>query len=369
MPNLWIGHKNQFDSLKTAVENNRAAHAYLLWGARGIGKNAFAVQAARAYLCENETFGICGECNSCLKTKKQAHPDLKILLPVKHQSGEVDQTDIKKQLNHLLTKPHLPTESSVNLNIGIEEVRKLRKEASLSPYESPMRIILILDMEKFSAGAANALLKLLEEPPATVRFIMTTNSFDGVLPTIRSRCQSLRFQGHSDESMRYLLNLYFPDYGAEETESLLQLAEGNFHDAVSFMGDNIEEEQEYVVEFLRNAHSGTPITINEAIRKLFGGKDKDQIRRFMKMLLQWFRDLLVLKNGKEGKQNIVFSKQKETMINYGQYYDKLDISEAVRIIEENALYFEQKVYVPLVITRMAIQLNRLLKNSSSKTTT
>ncbi len=140
------------------------APSYLLCGPDGVGVESLARELAQALLCDNSD-RPCGSCRPCSRVATGIHADYAQLVP-----------------------------SGASLTIGIDEVRDLKSAASLEPFEGHTRVFVIEGVEAMTAEAANALLKLLEEPPDKGTFVMTTSNEDLVPETIRSRCQTLRLR-------------------------------------------------------------------------------------------------------------------------------------------------------------------------------
>jgi len=153
------------------MKKGHLAHAYLLVGAPGAGKEALAFSLAKLLLCEAPYLGEdlpspCGSCAGCLKFEHQTHPDLVILKP----QGAM---------------------------IKLDQIRDLQRALSFFPLDSQRRVCLILEAQKINLPAANALLKTLEEPPGRNHLILTATSVRALLPTIVSRCQVIHCEGLS----------------------------------------------------------------------------------------------------------------------------------------------------------------------------
>ena len=163
-----VGHERPRGLLSSILRKDRFPHALLLSGPPGVGKYTMAVEAIKYLFCEKRA--ACGVCRACQNVIRNTHPDLHILR----------------------------TETS----IGIDELRNVRKEVYESPYEAPLRAILIDGAEQMTREAANALLKTLEEPPPLNLFFLITSSEKDVPLTIRSRCMHIGFGPISTEEMK-----------------------------------------------------------------------------------------------------------------------------------------------------------------------
>lgn len=158
-------------------------HAYLMHGRAGTGKYAFALHLAQALLCENpqSQHQPCGHCPACHLFAQHSHPDFLQLTPPQEEGSR-----------------RLP-------QITVDAVREALAFAYLSSHRGGKRIILIYPAENMNTQAANALLKVLEEPPQAVQFILVSHNKDRLLPTIKSRCRQLALPMPSrDQALSYL---------------------------------------------------------------------------------------------------------------------------------------------------------------------
>jgi DNA polymerase-3 subunit delta' len=169
-----------------AAAPGRMPHALLLHGGRGIGKRHFAQTLAQALLCEtpDEQALACGHCSGCQLMAADNHPDLRWLVP------EVDQP-VREEVegeadDSAAAAPAKVTKAS--RAILIDQVRAIGEFLALAAHRGGRRVVILAPAEALNGPAANALLKLLEEPPSGAVFIVVTDELDAVLPTVRSRC-------------------------------------------------------------------------------------------------------------------------------------------------------------------------------------
>jgi DNA polymerase III subunit delta' len=156
---------------------DRMPHALLLQGRNGIGKRDFAMALARSLLCDLPLtdHSACGQCYGCNWFTQGNHPDFRLLEPEEAagsggEDGFVESKGTRKN------------------QISVDQVRTLADFLSLSSHRSGLRIILLHPAEALNQASANALLKMLEEPPPNVLFLLVTHQPQHLLPTIRSRC-------------------------------------------------------------------------------------------------------------------------------------------------------------------------------------
>jgi len=180
MFNELTGNTRVKDALKRMITSGRLPGALLFAGEEGVGKKRFALELARALNCRTSKDGeACGVCSSCVRIAKLNYP-------------ERDDADEWTQIiwtNH----PDVGLVVAPKRVLRVEQMRQIEKEANFRPFEGKARVFLIDEADKLNDASANALLKVLEEPPRTSHLILITARPAMLLPTILSRCQMIRF--------------------------------------------------------------------------------------------------------------------------------------------------------------------------------
>ena len=191
--------------LRNTLRTDRIPGAFLFWGPDGVGKHLAAIEMARAVNCRESVDDACDTCLSCRKVSSGNHPDLQTVQPA--SKTRVIKTQI------------------------ISDVIDL---AMLSPREGRRRVFIILDAERITPEGQNKFLKTLEEPPGNSLFILVTHQPRLLLPTIRSRCQVVRFRALRPETVIQLLQRErsLPD---ELTASVAALAQGQMSRALDMV--------------------------------------------------------------------------------------------------------------------------------------
>lgn len=204
------GHSLQIEMFRQALGRGRLSHAYLFVGPPGVGKRLFAQSLAQCLHCErfaDTELEACGECPSCRQMLAETHPDL-----------------------HVAALPEGKTELPLHLFVGEMERRGregLCYDLSLRPVSSTRKIAIVDDADALNAESANALLKTLEEPPPYSLLILVATSNDSLLPTIRSRCQQIRFSRLSGQDVTALLLELELIGDAREAAVVAELSEGS----------------------------------------------------------------------------------------------------------------------------------------------
>ncbi len=214
---MLVGHqkiRSRFDKL--LVKDN-LAHAYLFVGPEAVGKAFFASYLAQKICCP-EAEAPCDRCSSCRLIESGNHPDLIVLEPKIEEKGG----------------------KTVKQKISIGQVRSLRKQISLVPFQATKKIAIIKDAEFISGEAANAFLKILEEPPQNTILILVSSSSQAILPTLRSRCQAVNFSFLSKDEMNRLAQTQ-PEFGQlsnHEKSLLLEMSAGRPGFLLTFLRDS-----------------------------------------------------------------------------------------------------------------------------------
>ena len=176
----FIGNNHIKEVLRRMLASKRVSHSLLFAGAEGIGKKRFALETAKSFVCQNPKAGeACDVCAACRRADRFTFP----------------KADDRDAFKRVVFSEHSDVGLVVpyNKNILVDAIRELEREANFRPFEAPARFFIIDDADKMNDAASNALLKTLEEPPATSYIFLVTSRPDALLPTIRSRCQMLRF--------------------------------------------------------------------------------------------------------------------------------------------------------------------------------
>ena len=219
-----VGQTHIIKTLQNAINNNKVAHAYIFSGPRGTGKTTTAKLLAKALNCLEDENRPCNECENCKAINDNTHPDI----------IEIDAAS----------------------NNGVDEIRDLVEKVKYAPIQGRYKVYIIDEVHMMTAGAFNALLKTLEEPPSHVVFILATTDVHKVLPTVLSRCQRFDFSkiNYDDIKRRVIdiLNIENITFEDNVPSLVAELADGGMRDAlsildqvVSYANDNITMQHVY----------------------------------------------------------------------------------------------------------------------------
>ena len=194
--NDFIGNHEVKRQLQTLFEQNKVFHAILLEGEKGLGKKTLANIIAQTAVCSHPEAGLaCEICSNCKKVQKGIHPDV-----------------------------IYPEKTGVLQGYSIATVRKIRADAYIAANEARRKVYIFSEVDNMGIPAQNALLKVLEEPPENVIFILTCTNSANVLPTIRSRTQQMALKSTSQQELHKYLLKKFPN---ENLNEIWQISKGN----------------------------------------------------------------------------------------------------------------------------------------------
>ncbi len=294
-----VGQDHIVRTLKNAISLERIAHAYLFTGIRGTGKTSTARILAKALNCKNgPTISPCNQCDNCREIMRSESLDVL----------EIDGAS----------------------NRGIDEIRELREKARFSPAKAKFKIYIIDEVHMLTNPAFNALLKILEEPPPYIVFILATTDPHKLLPTIISRCQRFDFRKIPTskilnrlqqivEKEKISTNKEALTLIAEEAENSMRDGEKILDQAVSYAEGELTQkdvvdilgivEKRYIFQLTQNILEKNPLVNIELINQLLEeGRDPSWLIRGWR---KWFRDLLIIKMGGNNFLFLSSSEKKE----------------------------------------------------------
>jgi DNA polymerase-3 subunit gamma/tau len=312
-----IGQDAIAQTLKNAIKTGRVAHAYLFTGTRGVGKTTMARVLAKALNClaaDGPTTAPCCKCDSCIAV---------------NAGDDIDVIEIDGATNN-----------------GVEQVRELRQNAIYRPARARFKIYIIDEVHMLSVPAFNALLKILEEPPDHVKFILATTEPNKVIATIQSRCQRFDFSNIGPTAiagqLRSILGQEKIKYEEDLVLPLAKMANGSMRDGLSLLDRLISTGVEPLSASLLEKYLGCPNSEKiwnlieqigssgaagtlAAIESLIGtGVSEVQI---VDSLIDYMRDLMVVKStGPQSELLILTSQQRKRA---GELAEKFDIAALI----------------------------------------
>lgn len=273
------GHERPIAILRAALRNQRLAHAYLFHGEAGIGKFLAATRLAQTLNCEHppetDDPDSCGACRSCQQVAARTHPDYVVIEPDRE-----------------LATPQ----------IKIEQVRDIEHQFIYRPLMGERKICLIDQADHLTIGAANALLKTLEEPPGHGLFILVTSRPHALPITIRSRCQSLRFTTPARTQVEAALILQ-REIPPADARFLALVTDGRIGEALAMDLADVRARQQECLELVGPTTLKSTTAILSAAERL---AKADRGVEILTWLTRWIRDLVLVHVGGDQDQLLHF---------------------------------------------------------------
>lgn len=366
--NIWprvIGQHRVKKIILNSLRSDRLPHAYLFYGAEGVGKDAMALELARVIHCMTGGDHACGSCASCLQLDSLQHPDVRFIVSLPVGKGEkADDPPLAKlsedeiglirdQLRLKGKNPYHRIRIPRATVIKINSIRDVRREASMSTTDGRRRVFIISRAEEIGTEAANTILKTLEEPSGKTMLILTTANKEALLPTIISRCQGVRFDPLTEIEVRSaLIDREAAD--PRKADLVTRLGHGSYTRAMELLEEDLSDEREQVVGFIRHALGRNLVDFVSVIDSTLAGADREQVSRFLQLVLIWFRDALVHSNG-----GAIVNIDQQTDINrFTTNFPDANLPQVIRDVEHALFLVERNVYIKLILLQLATKLRR-----------
>ncbi|MFZ4126221.1 MAG: DNA polymerase III subunit delta', partial [Rickettsiales bacterium] len=275
-PNL-IGHETAEQAFLDEFARGKMHHAYLLCGPKGIGKATLAYRLARFFLSQgainkpaDDTFSLFGDAPKAetpesvglemaednpifRRVAASSHSDLLVLAPLYDEKKKVEKGEI-----------------------NAEQAKEVPQFLSLTPAESEWRVVIVDAVDQLNTNAANALLKILEEPPQRSILLLVCHTLGDILPTIKSRCRTLRMAAPDLKHFTKILNQIAPDISSELHEGLYAMSQGSPGLAIQLNDKNATEIYRGLLSNMQP--SVTPAEKAQFASKLAGSKSPDTLK-------------------------------------------------------------------------------------------
>ncbi len=319
------GQDGAISFLKNILIKRKLSGAYLFVGPEGVGKRLTAKNFAKILNCQRRkaSFDCCDECLSCVKVDNFNHPD-------------VDWIETPRDAQ----------------KISIEQVRNIKRGIALKPYEGRIKIYVILKAELLTEEASNCILKTLEEPPTSALLILTTSDMRRLLPTIISRCQIVKFSSLPVEEVEEILKSCH-NQPPEVATFLANFCEGRLGEAIKLKDRNILREKNEIIDQL-SAYCPEGQAYGAGFQPSAAQNRKD-IEEMLKILLSWYRDVLISKC-KTQSLPLINLDRREEVLNLANKISFEKLSRAVKTIINTYTFIQQNANPKLALEVMAWEL-------------
>jgi DNA polymerase III subunit delta' len=342
-----IGNNQVKTVFKRLLSSQKIPRSLLFVGEEGVGKRYFALEIAKAIICQHPNNGeACDHCAACKRADKFVFPK---------------PDDKKEEFEKVFFSEHsdigivIPYKNS----ILVDAVRHLEKEANFRPYEAKARFFIIDNAEKLNTAkdnAANALLKTLEEPSATSHIFLITSRPAALLPTIRSRCQIIRFAPlETDEIKDYLLKTQ--KFAPDDAELSAKLAHGSLGRALSTDIGKFREQREIMLKVLESLSGNKNIAaLLKTAEEINDAKNKDNYVMFLEILQNLIHDIWILRLG-ESSEKIINADLKPQLNRLAENFESPKLAKwmtEIELLRENlAVNLNKKIATDALFMQMA----------------
>ena len=371
-PSIW-------KRLTRIKSSEKIGSSYLFSGPPGCGKEWCAIEFSKLINCETGGSSICNSCPSCKKFSTLQHENLNLVFPLPSISsskglddpiksiGKEDYESVLQMIDLKSKDPFVKIKLPNARRIIINSIRFLRKILYLKSQNNGRKIVIIFDAHLMSEGAgesANALLKILEEPPGNTTLILVSDKKSKLPLTIISRCQQIDFTSLTFDKVRELVEN--DQVSNDRATQLAMLSNGNMHLAKEFVLSDFDKPLE---EASRIVKSLTLLDENEwrnsinSFSMLAFRKPEEFVFK-MSLVQMWISLASKFKHNKKGAD--FFNEYFDTFEQFNDKYPNADFFEINNLFESAILALNQNLYMPLFIIDMMISLQTLLKGEKPK---
>jgi len=381
MWNNIISQQRVIDRLTAIYNSGRISHAFLFSGDAGTGKDAVAVEFAKLLNCTGIVNSEpCDKCRNCKSISSLKHELLNFVCALPSGRSEQSQQNILESLSQTDYQNFLTelNKKSRNLyyrmslsnanNIRIDSIRELVRKIYLSHSGKTRKVFLISEAEKMKQEAANALLKVLEEPPGNSVLILTTSKPEQLPQTITGRCQKISFEPLPvDKIKENIIKESETDadykYTQEEIELASNLSSGSYSRTLDLLNYGVKELREtclnFMISFLKNDYA----ELVSICRNLPDRTDKDKPKYLLYILKTWFRDLLTIRYSSSNHQPLSISNTdlRDRLIAFQKNYPATDIFKIILLLEDAEKMLGQNVHPEFILTDLSFHMQSLIK--------
>jgi DNA polymerase-3 subunit delta' len=319
-----VGHHKLLNLIAAAAARGSLPPSLIFAGPDGVGKRKAAVALAQFLNCYTPTAtDSCGVCASCTRIARGLHADVLLVEP-----GDTGA-------------------------IKVDQVRDAVERTAYRPFEGRRRVVIVDNADAILVEAQNALLKTLEEPPAASMFTLVTSRPDVLLPTVRSRCQRLRFGRLPAADIAAVL-MRAHGYSASDAHAAASAADGSLGLALEGASDVFVEAREVAAEMLQGvAHAADARRRLDSAKRLAGNGDRDDVRRRLRALASMLRDLGVVVAGAD-ERHIANADLLSVLKRFSGSFDRGRVTEAFAAVDRALEAIERNASPKIVADWLAL---------------
>ncbi|MGM0546265.1 MAG: ATP-binding protein [Bacteroidota bacterium] len=365
-----VGQSFAREQIDRIIHSGRISHAYLFSGPPGIGKTAFALAFAELINGVDNLTNL-GSQSFSKKSSWFTHPDIHVFLPV--PTG-VSVEELRERLELLREDPYEIVDFSLRPSLTDDESTKnkrafypidyfreeIRPAAYYKPNEGRKTVIIMTGIESMKKEAANAFLKLLEEPAEDLIFLLTTDHTEALLPTIISRCQHIQLSPLKTEEIEQAL-IHQDGVAQEEASYLARVSGGNYAMTRFFDVDSLKKTREEIIEYLRYAYSQDAVNITQTAQDWQSQHNLEGQIAILNVMEVFLRDLLVYRST-EKKELITNADQIEVIQKFCKTLGDARLQEMIEQVNSCKPMVYRNVQPKLIFTALALRFSNLMRD-------
>lgn len=374
-----VGQSHALRQAEKIFQSDRLGHAYLITGPAGSGKTAFALAMAEAINGIDNLTDLKGSALT-RKSSWYTHPDVHLFIPMTTTAGINELKDRLKLLSEdpyeivdFRLRPELNDDTSSKNRRAFYPIayyrEEIRPKTVLKPNEGRKTVMILTGIDTMRKEAANAFLKLLEEPSENLMFILTADKTDQMLPTIMSRCQQIRLSPLTDEEIAEGL-VRFDGFERKDADFIARISGGNYAFCRHIDIKMLQKTRSETVDFLRYAYTQDAPSLVPLIEGWQSRLNLENQIALTNTLEQLLRDIMVYRET-QNKELISNIDQLDVIIKFCDSLKDARLGDMIEELQKLKELFYQNVQFKLIFTSLAFRFGQLIRGHdpyiSSKT--
>ncbi len=365
-----VGQQFAKEQIERIVHSGRISHSYLFSGPPGIGKTAFALAFAELINGVDHLTDLGNQAFS-KKSSWFTHPDIHVFLPV---PTSVSVEELRNRLELLRDDPYEIVDFSLRPSLTNEESTKnkrafypidyfreeIRPTAYLKPNEGRKTVVIMTGIESMKKEAANAFLKLLEEPSEDLMFLLTTDHTEALLPTIISRCQHIQLSPLKTKQIEQAL-IQQDGLPEDDASYLARVSGGNYAMTRFFDVGTLKKTRQKIIEYLRYAYVQDAVNITETAQDWQSEQNLEGQIAVLNVMEVFLRDLLVYRSTQK-KELITNADQLEVIQKFCETLSDARLEEMIEQVNECKPMIYRNVQPKLIFTALALRFSSLMRD-------
>lgn len=293
-----IDQKAVIKNLTLLADKDHLPNSFLFYGPEGVGKWSMALALTSYLNCRYKVNNdSCGSCPTCKQIDHLQFPNLFLAVPTPPSKKDEEETDNYWDiLNRKIERPYSLITGQRQMSIPVEAIRRMKKDLAQTPPTAGTRVVIIEQMDRMLTSSADALLKIIEEPPSRTLVIITTSRPEKILPTIISRCRRIRFSHLSEQTITRRL---IDDYKITDKSALLlaRLSSGSLGRALYLADDENRQDREIAKLIMKGIFLESPEKVIAEAIELLPLRDRFRLNRVIAAWQTIARDIILIQTG------------------------------------------------------------------------